>query len=398
MNKKLVYVIAVLLFILSGYFSYSYFGSSQGGNSGFMANLGKPAYAPPTDANGNPVIDATAPKTEECPTNGEMLTEAHKALWEKRRPLVVMIENSVDARPQSGLTSADVIYEAVAEGGITRFATVFYCKDSDGYVGPVRSARVYFIDFASEYGANPLYVHVGGANCNKTTGSGCAGGAPADALGKISKLGWNAYNDMNFIPFPVMWRDYDRLPNRATEHTVYSTTKKLWDYAASTRGLTNVDKKGVAWDETFDPWKFKDDKPAGTPINKISLGFWDGKTDFNVVWTYDATSNSFTRVNGGSPHVDKNNDKQIQSKNVIVAYMDESVARDGYDIGQHMLYKTTGEGDAIVFQDGAAIKGKWRKRDGKAHIMFYDTKGGLIALNRGQTFIEIVPKGNTVDY
>ena len=67
-----------------------------------------------------------------------------------------MIENSVDARPQSGLSSADVIYEAVAEGGITRFLTVYYCQDPVE-VGPVRSARTYYVDFASEYG-DALYT------------------------------------------------------------------------------------------------------------------------------------------------------------------------------------------------------------------------------------------------
>src|SRR5438105_14884108 len=149
-----------------------------------------------------------------------MLTKSQKALWEKRRPLGVMIENHTEARPQSGLSSADVVYEAVAEGGITRFMGVYYCKDSIKYVGPVRSARVYYIDLLSEYGSYPLYTHVGGANCNKTTGSGCENGAPADALGKLEDLGWFGYNDLNFIPFPVMWRDYERLPNVATEHTV----------------------------------------------------------------------------------------------------------------------------------------------------------------------------------
>lgn len=397
MNKKVVIAIAALLYILSTYFSHSFFANKSGGN--FLSSTGLGVkYAPPTDTNGNPVINKDAPKTEECPVSGEMLTKEHRALWEKRRPLVVMIENSTDARPQSGLTSADVVYEAVAEGGITRFATVFYCKDSDGYIGPIRSARVYFVDFASEYGQNPLYTHVGGANCNKTTGSGCSDGAPADALGKLTKLGWTAYNDLNFVPFPVMWRDYDRLPNRATEHTVYSTTKKLWDYAAINRNITDVDKQGKKWNTNFEAWKFKDDEPVATPINKASFGFWDGKTDFDVTWVYDKVSNSFNRINGGAPHVDKNNDKQIQSKNVIIAFMTESTARDGYQGGQHLLYKTVGEGDAIVFQDGQAIKGKWRKKDGKAHIMFYDQSGNKIALNRGQTFIEILPKGNTVNY
>jgi hypothetical protein len=392
MNKVVLIPGCIILFLVSAFVSFQIFSSPSLANKISLGGYKAPAIS----ANGT--VDTSGPKTEECPINGQLYTKGQKALWDQRRPLTIMIENSLDARPQSGLTSANVIYEAVAEGGITRFLTVFYCQDSDGYVGPVRSARVYFIDFASEYGQNPLYTHVGGANCNRTTGSGCADGAPADALGKLDDLDWTAYNDLNFIPFPVMWRDYERLPGVATEHTVYSTTKKLWDYAKAERGLTNVDKDGVSWDKTFSPWKFKEDKPVSTPLSTISFDFWTGKSDYSVSWAYSKTDNAFKRSNGGQPHIDKNNGKQIESKNVIVAFMEESVAHDGYDAGQHMLYDTTGQGDAIVFQDGQAIKGTWKKPNPTSHIRFYDKQGTEIALNRGQTFIEIVPEGNTVTY
>src|SRR3989344_1193710 len=92
------------------------------------------------------VEDPNEPKTENCPLNGSKHTKKAKEFWEKRRPLAVMIENHIEARPQSGIASADVIYEAVAEGGITRFMALFYCNLSDIQVGPVRSARTYFLD------------------------------------------------------------------------------------------------------------------------------------------------------------------------------------------------------------------------------------------------------------
>ena len=179
--------------------------------------------------------------------------------WEKRRPLGVMIENSSAARPQSGLSSADVVYEAVAEGGITRFMAVFLCQDTDP-IGPVRSARTYYLDWISEYGASPLYAHVGGAN---TPG-------PADALGQIERYGWGAYNDLNqfSVGFPTFWRDYDRLgANTATEHTVYTSTQKAWAFAAAKRQLTNVETddrtgKTIPWDQNFVKWTFKDDAPV----------------------------------------------------------------------------------------------------------------------------------------
>src|SRR4030043_707680 len=167
-------------------------------------------------------VDLTPPKAEACPLNGQLFTKGEKGIWEGRRPLTVMIENHADSRPQSGLSGADVVYEAVAEGGITRFLAVFYCQDG-GIVGPVRSARTYFLDFISEYGNYPLYVHVGGANQP----------GPADAISQISDYDWSGYNDLNqfSISAPTFLRDEDRLGHPvATEHTMYSSVSKLWDF------------------------------------------------------------------------------------------------------------------------------------------------------------------------
>src|SRR5258708_4177355 len=109
-------------------------------------------------------INPNLPKTEACPINGMKYTAEEKAIWSGRRPAVIMVENHVDSRPPEGLSRADMVYEAVAEGGITRFAAVFYCGAAAGdiKVAPVRSSRFYFINWASEYGDRPLYVHVGG--------------------------------------------------------------------------------------------------------------------------------------------------------------------------------------------------------------------------------------------
>lgn len=345
--------------------------------------------------------ESTEPKTEQCPINGQMMTVAQKNKWVTRRPLGVMIENHTEARPQSGISSADVVYEAVAEGGITRFLSIFYCQDAP-FIGPVRSARVHFMAMLREYGEYPLYGHVGGANCDETTGSGCANGAKADALGIIRKLGWDSYNDMNQfgVPFPYYWRDYDRLPKVATEHTVYSSTAKLWDYAKTNRKLTNVDTDGVAWDKTFDSWKFADDAQSsdrGTK-NQIKLGFWNSlASDFSVVWNYDSKKNSYSRVNGGKPHMDKNTGKQLEAKNVIVVFAKESPANDGYD-GGHILYTLTGEGNALVFQNGKATKATWKKADPESRMKWYDENDKEISIVRGKVFVEILPIGNTVTY
>ena len=142
-NKKPAVVIFFVAFILSGFISYSIFGQGKA-----VAFLPQTKYKPPTDASKTEEAK-TEEKTEECPLNGELFGRSDRQKWEKRRPLGIMVENSIAARPQSGLTSADVIYEAVAEGGITRFLAIFYCQDA-AYVGPVRSGRIYFIQLLQE--------------------------------------------------------------------------------------------------------------------------------------------------------------------------------------------------------------------------------------------------------
>jgi hypothetical protein len=312
-----------------------------------------------------------------------------------------MVENHVEARPQSGLSSADVVYEAVAEGGITRFLAVFYCQDAP-FVGPVRSARVHFMTMLREYGEYPLYGHVGGANCDPESGSGCANGAKADALGLVQKLEWGSYNDMNqfSVPFPYYWRDYDRLPDRATEHTVYTSTAKLWDYAKLKRELTNVDSEDVSWDKTFETWKFADDAEVAKRgiVNKIQLGFWNSfANEFSVVWNYDKTKNTYLRTNGGKLHLDKNTNKPLDAKNIIAVFAKESPANDGYE-GGHILYQLIGEGDALVFQNGKSIKATWKKETAESRMKWYDENDKEISLVKGKVFVEIQPIGNTVTY
>ena len=113
----------------------------------FILGKGKTSTPSSKTTDGKSKINLNLPKTENCPLNGQMFTKAEKDIWETRRPITAMIENHADSRPPSGLSKADVVYEAVAEGGITRFLTVFYCNASaeDVRIGPIRSVRVYFI-------------------------------------------------------------------------------------------------------------------------------------------------------------------------------------------------------------------------------------------------------------
>jgi len=361
--------------------------------SGIIKSLGdvqSPVPEAVTDGS-KTLFDDSLPKTEPCPLTGQLFSKQQRQWWEEHRPLGVMIENHEDSRPQSGLTSADVVYEAVAEGGITRFLAVFYCQDAE-IIGPVRSARTYFLDFISEYGDYPLYAHVGGAN---TSG-------PADALGQIRDYGWQNYNDMNqfSIGFPVFYRDYDRLGRTvATEHTMYSSTTRLWDYAKEERGLSNVDEDGNGWDEEFTYYEFKEDVAEGVrpAAQSISYNFWDGYGDYLVDWSYDKATNSYVRSNGGEPHIDLNTEKAVSAKNVVLLLMRESRANDGYEGNLHMLYGTKGTGDAIVFQDGKEIEATWSKKSRTARLTLTDSRGQEIKYNPGLTWYSVLSPDTNID-
>ncbi|GAB4218890.1 MAG: DUF3048 domain-containing protein [Candidatus Microgenomates bacterium] len=386
-EKKTAWIAIVLVFLFSLIGSYSVFSIKTNGS--IISPIS--SYKPPSNINGSNDVADNEPKTQECPINGAYYSKSQKAKWETRRPLGAMIENHTEARPQSGLSSADVVFEAVAEGGITRFLAVFYCQDAP-YIGPVRSTRIYFIRLLQGFGNYPLYAHVGGAN---TPG-------PADALGEIRDLGWSGYNDLNqfSIPFPYYWRDFERLPDRANEHTVYSSTTKLWQYAKDKRKLTNVDEDGISWDKNYEKWIFKDDENIDKrgDVAKIDFGFWDNlASDFSVIWNYDKKNNQYLRVNGGQPHLDKNTGKQLTAKNVIIVFTKESPANDGYE-GGHILYKIVGSGDSLIFQDGKIIKGTWEKQKEENQIKFYDEKNNEVSLVRGAIWIEILPIGNKVNY
>lgn len=406
-QKSVIIVLGLVLYLLSAgasYAAFSYLHPILPGQNSVVENP-QNTSTDSKKANGKFVVPknpyANLPKTEECPLNGSMHSKPEKDNWDKRRPLGVMIENSTPARPQSGLSQADVVYEAVAEGGITRFLAIYFCQDSE-HVGPVRSARTYFMDWLSEYGSSPLYAHVGGAN---TPG-------PADALGQIDRYGWGSFNDLNqfSVGFPTYARDPERLPGVALEHTMYSSTQKLWNFAATKRALTNVETddttgKQIPWTTGFVPWTFKDDAPIGSRPTSFAATFNFSGTqasyidDYAVKWQYDHDSNAYLRFNGGKPHQDFNTNQQILAKNVIIQFMDMTVADDGYDEeghGQHTLYVDKGTGKAKFLLDGIMTDGTWAKKTRLDRTRFYAANGQELKLNKGLTWVETLPIGQQV--
>ncbi|HCC84678.1 MAG TPA: hypothetical protein DEP87_03280, partial [Candidatus Pacebacteria bacterium] len=150
-------LIALAIYIISAAGAFAAF-SYLGGKS---ATAGTADQATTAGTNGSGTtalgtlltINPSEPRDQACPLNGKLYTVTEKTAWEKRRPLFVMIENTPDSRPQSGLSKADVVFEAVAEGGITRFGAIFYCgvQADDIILAPIRSARTYYIDWASGF-------------------------------------------------------------------------------------------------------------------------------------------------------------------------------------------------------------------------------------------------------
>jgi hypothetical protein len=361
------------------------------------------------------VITFSGPKTEVCPLNGQLYTKEEKDIWQKRRPLAVMIENHSDARPQSGLQSADIVYEAVAEGGITRFMALYYCNILSGTpnrydVGPVRSARTYFLDIASEYADYPLYTHVGGANCSApsdpVTGrqSGpCTTNKKALAIEQISDYGWNnkgTWGDLSqfSLSYKVCRREPERTGDeRATEHTMYCSTSELWNVAES-RGLTNMTLvNNKSWDKSFRPWSFtqKDVKAETVNASTISFDFWGKNDNYSVAWKYDSLANSYSRTNGGKPHIDFNTGTQLTTKNVVIQYSKESRS---IDIHMHNLYEMVGSGTGMVFRNGTKEDITWTKANRVSRTIFKDKSGKEINFVPGLVWVEILPINSTVNY
>lgn len=390
-NKKTLLILTSLgIYLLSTGLSYAAFTYASRGTI-FTSPI--PEDGEEASLDRKALIDITGPKSESCPLNGNKHTKIEKNIWQTRRPLAVMIENHEESRPQSGLIDSDIVYETVAEGGITRFMVLFYCQASayESIIGPVRSVRTYFLDWASEYNF-PLYTHVGGAN---TPG-------PANALGQIVDYGWSAANDINqfSVGYPTFWRDYERLGRTvATEHTMYSTTEKLWAVAEK-RGYTNEDPEGEDWQDDFQPWSFAKDEAKFADrgdMASIDYNFWD-KPEYEVSWQYDKENNLYKRFNDGQPHKDLNVDEQLTAKNVVVQFATERSANDGYPGNIHLLYGTTGKGQALIFKDGQVEKGTWSKAKRTARTTYYDSKGKEIKFNPGHIWLSVLPVGTEVDY
>ena len=270
----------------------------------------------------------------------------------KQAATAIMIENSPDARPQSGLKQAGVVFEAIAEGGITRFLAL-YQQQKPQLIGPVRSLRPYYVDWLKPF--QPSVAHVGGS------------------LNALKEIRNGSYRDIDeFFNSQTYWRASDRY----APHNVYTSFAKL-DALNAAKGYTT---STVAGFERKDPSPSK--TPTATNIDIAVSGPLYGSH-----YNYDPATNSYLRSQGGAAHLDRE-DGRIAPQVVIALRVAMSrVMEDGY----RESITTTGSGEATIFQDGAAIPATWHKADAGTQLTFTNSAGAIIPLNRGQAWITAVP-------
>ncbi len=276
------------------------------------------------------------------------------------RPVIaVMIENSPDARPQSGLAQADVVFEAVAEGGITRFITLYQANRPE-LIGPVRSLRPYYADWAA--GFDPAVAHVGGS---------------PEALSMIRSGNYGVDIDQFFNS-----GSYWRATNRSAPHNVYTSGEKLEALVGSKGKETSI----------FEFAPRANEKKVATPTaSTISIAVSSGI--FSVGYTYDHASNTYARSQGGVAHTDREKG-QIAPKVVVALKTNIVLSSDG----SHMNISTSGSGAAYVFQNGTVTEGTWSKADAKGQLFIKDATGNEISLVRGQTWITTVGNDRSVSW
>jgi hypothetical protein len=272
----------------------------------------------------------------------------------------VMIDNMSPARPASGLSKAVLVIEAPVESSITRFLAYFDLADDVPKIGPVRSVRPYYLDWAAE--ADAMITHVGGS---------------PEAL---TKLAASDARDLNeFSAGVYFWRDKERY----APHNAYTSTELMREAVAN-----RYDDHVLA---PVAPWKFKDDlahAEAGPsmPATKAPTLRVDYRAPaYDVEWIYDAAANDYVRVQGGAPQAD--GATALRAKNVAVQFVTTKVL----DAVGRRSVDTTGPGEASVFIDGTRMDGTWTRSGGRTRFLGPD--GSEIVFNAGTTWIQVVPIG-----
>lgn len=283
------------------------------------------------------------------------------------RPLAVMINNAPAARPQSGVSEADILYEVLAEGGITRMIGIFQSQTGVVKIGPIRSIRPYLIDIGESYGA--VTVHAGGS----PAAYAILQGQKKEDMDEIGRAG--AY----------FWRDKDR----KMPHNLYSNDAKLREGAV---------KLGYSEEAQVPGYLFTD--PEYVPVEGEAAAEFNVNfllESYNVGYIYSPEQRTYLRWVNGKPHLDLNNANPVQAANIMVIGSDHKVLDD---VGRLQIDVELG-GEALLFQRGQVIKGKWSRKP-EDIIRFVKDDGSEALMYPGITHILIVPNSpafsSHVDY
>ncbi len=329
--------------------SHAFVGSGAPSESAGASESPNESSSPTASAAPTPVLVA-------APLDGMPVSPAAAG----QHVIAVMIDDLSPARPQSGFSDASVVWQAPAEGGIPRYMLLFQERTPKA-VGPVRSARYYFIGWASEWKA--AYVH--------------AGGSPQalDTL-RAKGSGQLVYNADQFAWGSYFWRVTTRFP----PHNLYSDGKHLRELARRI-GATAPPAKAV-W--RFGPDAPLDQRPQG---GRIEVDYLANR----IVYRYDRATNSYPRyVSGTVKQVDAGTKQPVAPKNVVIMRMVFGALNDGHPNKHRLEAQITGSGVAWIATNGHTIKGTWRKRSISSPTRFYDAAGHQVRLTVGQTFVQVM--------
>ncbi|MCR4425888.1 MAG: DUF3048 domain-containing protein [Firmicutes bacterium] len=297
--------------------------------------------------------------TSPTPPPRDPLNGSELAPGEEREYYAVVIENSSAARPHRGLAGASIVYEMLAEGGITRFLAL-YSGHGDTPVGPIRSVRPYIVDIAAEHGV--MLVHCGGST---------------DALSMISRMRYPALDE---IKNPSgFYRD--RL--RSAPHNLFGTPETFLSLAARKGVLTTSARSGMVYALSPGP------ETVGTddvPTLRVEYN-----RSYRVEWEYDADTRTYGRFMNGKPHFDPDTNRQLRADNLVVQFVPTRVI----DSEGRLAMDLSGPGDAIVSVGGMVQRVRWARQEGQT-TSYTRESGDPVEFVPGTTWVQIVPVGTRV--
>lgn len=327
-----------------------------------------PTTIPVTEAATEP---ATVPTeaTEPAPVDTNPLTGEALEEVKNQRPIAVMLNNHSHALPQCGIGQADIIYEILAEGSITRLSAYFSDIADAGPIGPVRSLRAYYLNIMRGYDA--LCVSAGGSS---------------EADGMVRDLGYDRINGIGGVGSEYFYRDAWRRENRGYEHSLFINGEDLLKGAAD-GNMRLTDEEDRDYGLVFD-----DEALFGGETNsELTVHFREGGKTTKL--TYHPEEGFYTAFQQDMDLIDGNTDEAVPFRNVLVLFADTSVM-DGEG---HLKVETTGEGEGYYARDGKIAPITWKRADEESTFEYFHADGSPVSFGVGKSYIAVVPTGSPVD-